>query len=216
MILKALGLLAPLVAGGLYFAGGFGGGYHRDVDRTPAQVMEALADLDVRTQPGAPGTDPAASGGVEPVFRTERTGDSISYVVLSGDKVATRMTAHLEPLDGGARTRVTATVERGDAPDDFVSPAFRSRGITMALFSMAIESELNRLVAPPAKTAEECQELEQRLLLANAPVSDRPPASARRSAARSRRCSRSTRWRRSCAARAARPTSRPSSRSRPT
>jgi hypothetical protein len=44
----------------------------------------------------------------------------------------------------------------------------------MGLFSMAIESELNQLVAPPRRSAEECQEIEQRLLLANAPSGDRP------------------------------------------
>lgn len=176
MFLKAFGVLTPVVFGGLWLTGALGGGgYAREVDRTPAQVMAALADLDVRHQPGAPGTDPAASGGVRPLFRTERTADSISFVVMSGDKVATRMIAHLVPLDGGARTRVTAEVERGDAPDDFVSPAFRSTGITLGLFRLALEDELNQLVAPPRHSESECRELMERLLQANAPgVADRP------------------------------------------
>ncbi|HET9428633.1 MAG TPA: hypothetical protein VFO69_09770 [Allosphingosinicella sp.] len=168
MSIKAFILVAPLALGGLWASGALGGStYSRDVDRSPAQVMAALADLDVRGQPGSPGTDPAASGGVAPLFRTERGNNQISLVVMSGDKVATRMTAFLEPLDGGARTRVTAAVERGDAPDDFVSPAFRSEGITLGLFTMAIEGELNELTGPPQRSLAECQQLEQDLLMAN-------------------------------------------------
>lgn len=176
MSLKVFGVLAPVVLGGLWFSGALGGALARDVDRSPAQVMAALADLDVRQQPGSPGTDPTASGGVSPLFRTERTADSISFVVMSGNQVATRMTAHLQPLDDGRRTRVTASVERGDAPDDFVSPAFRSRGITLALFWAAVEGELNELVAPPRLSQAECRALVEQLLLANAQagINDRP------------------------------------------
>ena len=129
----------------------------------------------MREQPGSPGTDPSRSGGVRPVFLTERGAGRISFVVMSGDRVATRMTATLEPLDGGARTRVTATVERGDAPDELVSPAFRSTGLTLGLFSSALEDELNELVSPPHRSQAECQEMEQRLLLANAPEMAGPP-----------------------------------------
>jgi hypothetical protein len=172
MFVKAMGLLTPLAMGGLWFGGALGGGdYSRVVDRPRAEVMSALEDLDVRTQPGQPGTDPSASGGIAPLFLSEHVPDGISFIVMSGDKVATRMTAHLEAIDGGRRTRVTATVERGDAPDDFVSPAFRSRGITLGLFSAAIEGELNELVAPPRLAAEECADLEQRLLLSNVAAS---------------------------------------------
>ena len=153
MSIKAMILMMPLALGGLWASGALGGStYSRDVDRSPAQVMAALSDLDVRGQPGAPGTDAAASGGVAPLFRTERGPNQISFVVMSGNRVATRMTAMLEPLDGGARTRVTAAVERGDAPDDFVSPAFRSEGITLGLFTMAIEGELNELTGPPRRS----------------------------------------------------------------
>lgn len=158
MSLKVVGLLAPIALGGLWVSGALGGAaYSRDVDRSPAQVMEALADLDIREQPGEPGTDLSRSGGVQPVFRTERGDNQISFLVMSGDRVATRMTAFLEPIDDGQRTRVTAAVERGDAPDDFVSPAFRSTGITMGLFAMALEGELDELVAPPRASAEVCQ-----------------------------------------------------------
>jgi hypothetical protein len=168
MALKELGLLVPLALGGMWVTGVFGGGYSRDVDRPPAQVLAALQDLNVSEQPGSPGTDPSRSGGVQPVFVTERTADGISFVVMSGDRVAIRMTAHLQPLEGGTRTRVTASVQRGDAPDDFVSPAFRSEGVTLGLFSSALEDELNELVAPPAASAEHCRELMERLLAQNA------------------------------------------------
>lgn len=177
MSLKIFGLLAPVALGGLWVSGALGSGaYSRDVDRTPAQVMAALGDLDIREQPGEPGTDPSRAGGVRPLFRTERGQNSISFVVMSGNQVATRMTAMLEPLDGGRRTRVTADVARGDAPDDFVSPAFRSEGITMGLFSLALEGELDELVAPPRQSRQACLELEERLMLANASgiLSDRP------------------------------------------
>ena len=101
-----------------------------------ANLEEEFADI--RRQHGAPGTDPAASGGVRPVFRHEQTADGVVFTIYSGDKVATRMIAHLEPLDGGRRTRIWAEVERGDAPDEQVSPAFRSTGVTLGLFSAAL------------------------------------------------------------------------------
>ena len=159
MLLRSLGLFVPLAAGGLWFGGAFDAGYVREVDKSPAEVIAALEDLDIREQPGSPGTDASRSGGVMPEFRTEKSGDAISFVVMSGDQVATRMTAHVEPIDGGARTRVTATVERGDAPDERTSPAFRNRGLTMGLFMSAIQDELNELESPPTASAEQCREM---------------------------------------------------------
>ena len=167
---KAALLLAPVAAGAFYCGGGFDAGYKREVAGSPAQVMAALQDLDISEQPGSPGTDPSRSGGVAPVFRTEPGPDGISFVVMSGDQVATRMTARLEPLDGGARTRVTALVERGDAPDDRTSPAFRSVGITMGLFTSALDDELNELERPPSRTAEECAELERTMFAGQPPA----------------------------------------------
>jgi hypothetical protein len=176
MSLKGFLLLVPIVAGGWYFAGG-SGGLSREVDRPPAAVAAAIADLDIRRQPGSPGTDPAASGGVAPVFRHEQTAEGMVFTVYSGDKVATRMIAHLEPIDGGRHTRVWAEVERGDAPDEQVSPAFRSTGITLGLFSAALGDELDNLTSPPRHSAAQCQEMERELLDANAP-SDRNPLRA--------------------------------------
>lgn len=169
MSLKGFLILVPVALGGWYFAGG-SGGFSRDVDRTPAQVAAAIADLDIRRQPGSPGSDPTASGGVAPVFTHERTADGVVFTVMSGEHVATRMIAHLEPLDGGRRTRVWAEVERGDAPDAQVSPAFRSTGITLGLFGSALGDELDDLVSPPRRSVAECQEMERRLLEANAPA----------------------------------------------
>jgi hypothetical protein len=160
-LMKEVFVLGGLLLAGAYFAGVFdaGGGIQRVVDRPVAQVARALDDLDISDQPGSPGTDATASGGVKPMIRHDRTSTGIVYTVMSGDKVATRMFADLTPVDDGKRTKVTARVERGDAPDDLVSPAFRSTGITVGLFSMALEDELNDLTRPVAASAERCQEM---------------------------------------------------------
>jgi hypothetical protein len=154
---------AAILFGAYWLMGLSGDGYSRDVNRPPAVVMAALADLDIREAPGSPATDPSRSGGVKPLISLERAGtDGMSWIVMSGDKLAVRLTANFAPLDDGRRTRVTAAVERGDAPDDFVSPAFRSKGLTMALFSGVLESELDELTAPPPNPAA-CAELFARL-----------------------------------------------------
>lgn len=167
MFLKSFGLLAPVAFGGLYVSGALGGGYSRDVARPPAEVRAALADLYITKQPGEPGTDPSRSGGLLPQFRMEQGPDEVRWVVMSGDKVATTMTATLTPLDNGAGTRVTASVSRGDAPDDFVSPAFRSKGVTLGLFGMALEAELDELTAPPRASAETCDAILARFAARN-------------------------------------------------
>lgn len=109
--------------------------------------MCSLEDLDITVQPGAPGADSARAGGIRPVFRLSRTADSTTRTVMSGAQVATQMTAHVVPIDAG-HSRVIAKVRRGDAPDDFVFPAFRSKGITLSLFSMALDGELDKLTRP--------------------------------------------------------------------
>lgn len=160
MIVRSVAIVSVLTLGGLYMTGWVGGGYSRDVDKPQAEVMAALEDLDITEQPGSPGTDPAAAGGVKPIFQLHKTADSLIWTVWSRDKVATQMTAHFEPIDDGKGTRVTASVDRGDAPDDFISPAFRSKAITMALFGGALEDELNELtVAPKGAWNEECDRI---------------------------------------------------------
>lgn len=172
MFLKSFGILAPVLGGGLYMSGALSSGYSRDVGRTPAEVRTALADLDIAEQPGSPGTDASRAGGVMPQFRMEQGAADIRWKVMSGSQVATTMIATLTPLDGGKRTRVTAQVERGDAPDDFVSPAFRSKGITLGLFGMALEAELDELTAPMPASAETCQAILERFAMRNMASSD--------------------------------------------
>jgi hypothetical protein len=176
MSLKIFLFLAPVALGGWYVTSGPGGGFSQEVDKSPQQVLAAISDLDIRRQPGAPGTDAAASGGIPSEFRTERTAEGITFVVMSGNQVATRMIARLEPLDGGRRTRVTAQVVRGDAPDERIAPAFRSNGVTLGLFSAALRDELTGLNGH--KSLEECRTLEGQLLDANPPT-DNPMASIR-------------------------------------
>jgi hypothetical protein len=164
--MKTLAVIAPLLLGSLWYVQP----WHDDarvVDRSPAEVMRALADLDLREQPGSPGTDPARSGGVTPRFVTERGDNRISFVVMSGNRVATRMTAVLEPLDGGRRTRVTTSVERGDAPGALISPAFRSTGVTEILFLGAVNDEIEEMLAPPRRSEAFCEALMRRLAEAN-------------------------------------------------
>lgn len=165
MILKSFALV-PLLIGGLYVAGAFGAGsYARDIPRPPAEVMDALADLDITQQPGSPGTDASRSGGVQPVFLVEREADRMIWTVMSGDKVAIRMTAVVKGSKAGSR--VTAFVERGDAPDDLVSPAFRSTGITMGLFGSALDDELGELTAAAAADPAVCEALLERFEMEN-------------------------------------------------
>ncbi len=153
MFLKSFGILAPVAAAGLYVWSGLAGAYTREVERPPAAVIAALADLDVSLQAGSPGQDPSRPGAARPQIRRDYTKEGMVWTVMSGDKVATRLWATVEPLDGGRRSRVTTYVARGDAPDDRVAPAFRSEGVTRGLFATAIESRLDRLVAPPPAAA---------------------------------------------------------------
>lgn len=170
-MIRALCGAAALAMGGYYMAGGMWS-YSRIVDRPPTEVAAALEDLDIRDQPGSPGTDPARSGGVLPVFAHSRTADGVAWTVMSGKDVAVTMTAHLTPVDGGKRTKVTVSVVRGNAPDDFVSPAFRSKGVTTGLFTMAVDSELDELTAPPPADPATCAALYERFEEANLASAD--------------------------------------------
>jgi hypothetical protein len=173
---KGIAAVLLLVFAGGYFAGAFGPqAYSRTVSRPPAQVMAALEDLDLTAQPGAPGSTAEAAGGTKPLFRMARTGNQMTWWVMSGDKVATAMTATFEPVDEGRATLIRTAVERGDAPDDFVSPAFRSKGLTMALFAMAVEGEVNKLVQPASASAEDCQKLLDGFAERNMAAIDRHP-----------------------------------------
>src|SRR5689334_8219180 len=117
---KAFVGIGAMVAIGAYLNGAFSGSYARVVGAPPEEVRTALEDLDIREAPGEPATDPMRSGGVAPTFLLSQQGDDMVWTVMSRDDVAVRLIAHLEPIDGGKRTKVTASVERGDAPDDFV------------------------------------------------------------------------------------------------
>ena len=166
-MLRIKAAAAVVLSLALCACGLIGGSYSRTVDKPPAEVAAALADLDIRKAPGAPGTDPLASGGQVPDFRVESAPDHVSYIVMAHGEVAMTMTAWLKPIDGGKRTKVTATVTRGPAPDDYVSPAFRSNGITMGLFATQLEGEIDKLVFPPGKWTAECDAIVARFEAGN-------------------------------------------------
>lgn len=153
MFLKSFGLMAPVAFGGLYFAGALGGDYSRDIGQPMEQVMDAVADADLRNQPGSPGTDANQSSGVLPLFSSARSGNNIVWTVRSGDKIAMTMTANFAPIREGQGTRITTSVASGDANPDFVSPLFRSKALTTGLFTAMIESELNELTAATSRQA---------------------------------------------------------------
>ncbi len=173
-MLRETVVLGLLGGAGAWAAGLFDASYSRVVDRPPEEVATAIADLDIRNAPGAPGTNAEASGGVLPTFQVEREADHVTYVVMANGEVATRMTAWLKPVDGGRRTKVTASIERGDAPDDHVSPALRSEGITMGLFSLMLEEEIDKLVFPPKQWTAKCDEIVARFEASNSGMRSDP------------------------------------------
>lgn len=154
MFLKVFGAAAPVALGALYFMGVLSGpAYSQDVDQPPERVAEALADIEIGMLPTGSGE---AYSSVPPITMT-RTADRLIWTVTSGEEVAMTMTASLTPLDGGTRTRVTGTVEKGSLSDpDKVSPAFRTPAAMETLFSMALGAELAEFTAAgdPAKLAE--------------------------------------------------------------
>jgi hypothetical protein len=176
MIKEAGGVLALLV-GGLYAFGGFDA-YPRTVDGSPQDVMAELADLDIREMPGEPGSTAEAAGGVTPRIQLRRAPGRLEWVVLSGSQVATTMIARFEPVDGGARTRIVAEVLRGDAPEAFTSPAFRSEGVTLGLFQGALDAEIDEMVSPG--WGPECDAISEELLARSqaAPIAEGNPFGA--------------------------------------
>lgn len=168
-MLRLLVPVALLAAAALYFGGFFDSGYSGDVERPVQEVMVSLEGLDVRKEPGSPGTDASRSGGVLPDFKLEREPGKMTWLVMAGDKVATRMIAKLEPIKDGAATRITASVERGDAPEDITSPAFRSEKITLGLFAAALETRINRLTLG---WSAKCDQLMAEFMKGGSPGSD--------------------------------------------
>jgi hypothetical protein len=159
MFVRAFGGAAAVAAVGLYLHSAFGPSYSRNVSATPAEVRSALEDLDIRNAPGAPASDPSRSGGVAPTFQLTEQGDDMIWTIMSGDKVAVRLIAHLAATDGGQHTKVTAEVERGDAPDDYVAPAFRSTSLTRSLFGMVLDQELDQMHVTQSADSATCQKI---------------------------------------------------------
>ena len=139
MLLRSMGLFAPVVAGGVWVSGAFdGAAYSKDFQRPPEEVEAALSDLDISglSGPGSPFTS-------FPPIRMSRSENAIHWTIMSGNEVAMTMTARLAPLNGGAATRVTGTVERGYLSNPAsVAPAVYQPGAMETIFAMALEAEL--------------------------------------------------------------------------
>jgi hypothetical protein len=159
MFVRALVGAAAVTGIGLYLHQAFGPSYSRNVGATPSEVRNALEDLDIRNAPGAPASDPSRSGGVAPTFQLSEAGNDMVWTIMSGNKVAVRLIAHLTPTDGGQHTKVTADVERGDAPDDYVAPAFRSTSLTRSLFGMVLDQELDQMNVTQTADSEACKKI---------------------------------------------------------
>jgi len=113
------------------------------VARPQAEVMDALADLDIAKQPWAPGGP--GSGTPRLDFKLVRGRDTMTWTLISGGKLATRMTAQFAPVDGGAKTRVSTSIYRGDVPDELLPPS----GVLAGLFAMAVRQEIEALTIGP-------------------------------------------------------------------
>ena len=107
----------------------------------PSVVIDELADLDIRKQPGEPGSTAESAGGVLPEIRLQRSGNRMEWTVMSRDEVATRMIATVSNHWLGG-SLISAEVHRGTSPDEFTSPAFRSPAMTLSLFRNALKDEI--------------------------------------------------------------------------
>jgi hypothetical protein len=148
MFLKSFGLLAPLAGGALWFSGALHSGvYARDVDLPPEQVASALAGtrFDGLDVPGSPyfGLGPP---------REERTADGFRWTLASGGETFLVMTAHIAPIDGGAKSRISATVETGVLSKPGAVAAEARLPATMEpILAAAIDAEIaERVESDPA------------------------------------------------------------------
>ena len=130
MYLKLVGGGIPVVALGLFVAGFFEAtGFAREVDQPPELVLEAISDMEIGTRD-------------RPVqLRPEHDSNRISWTVNDNGRVAARMTATMEPLDGGRRTRIRAEIEGG--PE--LQPAFRTLSGALEQFAAAMDKELTEV-----------------------------------------------------------------------
>lgn len=140
-------------------------------DHPPSIVMRELRDLDIRKQPGEPGSTAESAGGVLPKIRLKRSGNRLEWIVMSGDKVATRMIATVSESWRGGST-ISTEVVRGDAPDKFTSPAFRSPAITLSLFRQALEEEVALIGS--VGWGPECNELRNEMVYGDGGVMSNP------------------------------------------
>ena len=140
-------------------------------EQPPEAVLAALADLDIRKQPGEPGSTAEASGGILPEFMMTRDDNRIIWTVMSGDQVATTMTATVSENWMG-KTSIETHVERGDAPDQVTSPAFRSESMTQALFKNAISDQLALIGS--VGWGPECNELRDEIVHGEGGVMENP------------------------------------------
>lgn len=141
MFLKAFGLMMPAAAGGIWAVGGFDRPeYDKAIAQPPALVSAALANFDP--------VDLSGEGGFSslPPIRIEKLEDGYRWTLMNGEKVGATLTIELEPVDGGAGTRVVGDVETGDLSGG-IAPELALEGAITMLFTAALDAELAAFAA---------------------------------------------------------------------
>lgn len=142
----ASGTGAVYLNGGIPFVGSANASeaYRQDVPATPGQVHTAIADADLKM---ITVSNFSLKNNVDVQAISE--GNGWRWAVKVGGKHALDLKAEVEPLEGGAASRLIATAQHGpDFASAELSSTLSDMTIVGAHLATAIEYELNALAAP--------------------------------------------------------------------